>query len=162
MFCCRQQKSTKNVPFFFIFAFQDLQNSVPCLLTWISFFYIKFANFWYITCPVPNLIPILSWVYGLTSRREHSKSNNVNCILMIINQKQYSTPSKLPQLLLLNFSAKFLTERMNKNQCLTNCHFRCLWLLGTMGVTSGIGISMIFYIKKVIKKILRNYRPISI
>ena len=33
--------------------------------------------------------------------------------------------------------------------------------LGTMGVTSGIGISMIFYIKKVIRKMLQNYRPIS-
>ena len=33
--------------------------------------------------------------------------------------------------------------------------------LGTMGVTSRTGISMIFYIKKVIKKILQNYRPIS-
>ena len=32
--------------------------------------------------------------------------------------------------------------------------------LGTMGVTSRTGISMIFYIKKVIKKILQNYRPI--
>ena len=32
---------------------------------------------------------------------------------------------------------------------------------GTMGVTSRTGISMIFYIKKVIKKILQNYRPIS-
>ena len=30
-----------------------------------------------------------------------------------------------------------------------------------MGVTSRTGISMIFYIKKVIKKILENYRPIS-
>ena len=31
--------------------------------------------------------------------------------------------------------------------------------LGTMGVTSRTGISMTFYIKKVIKKILQNYRP---
>ena len=43
-----------------ISAFQDLQNSVPCLLTWISFFYIKFANIWYVTYSVPNLIPIWS------------------------------------------------------------------------------------------------------
>ena len=28
------------------------------LLTYINLFYIKFANFWYITCFVPNLIPI--------------------------------------------------------------------------------------------------------
>ena len=28
------------------------------LLTWISSLYLKFANFWYITCSVPNLIPI--------------------------------------------------------------------------------------------------------
>ena len=33
--------------------------------------------------------------------------------------------------------------------------------LGTMGFTSGTEISMIFYIKKVIKNILQNYRPIS-
>ena len=32
--------------------------------------------------------------------------------------------------------------------------------LGTMGVTSRIGISMIFYIKKEIK-MLQNYKPIS-
>ena len=30
--------------------------------------------------------------------------------------------------------------------------------LGTMGFTSRRGISMIFYMKKVIKKILRNYK----
>ena len=30
-----------------------------------------------------------------------------------------------------------------------------------VGVTSRTGISMIFYIKKVLKKILQNYRPIS-
>ena len=46
--------------FFSFFAFQDLQNSVHCLLTWISFFYIKFPNFCYMTCSVPNLIPIWS------------------------------------------------------------------------------------------------------
>ena len=34
--------------------------------------------------------------------------------------------------------------------------------LGTMGVTSRTGISMIFYMKKVIKKILQNYRSISV
>ena len=28
--------------------------------TYISFFYLKFNNFWYITCFVPNLIPIWS------------------------------------------------------------------------------------------------------
>ena len=33
--------------------------------------------------------------------------------------------------------------------------------INTMGVTSTTGISMIFYIKKVFKKILQNYRPIS-
>ena len=75
---------------YFIFAFQDLQNSAPwgpppplhnalvckiciympkmilsSLLTYISFSYIKFANFWYITCFVPNLIPIWPWSHGL-------------------------------------------------------------------------------------------------
>ena len=33
--------------------------------------------------------------------------------------------------------------------------------IGPIGVTSGTGINMIFYIKKVMKKILQNYRPIS-
>ena len=35
------------------------------LLTWISFLYIKFANFLYIICFVPNLIPIWSQSHGL-------------------------------------------------------------------------------------------------
>ena len=120
-------KNTKNVPFFSIFAFQDLQNSVPCLLTWVSFFYIKFANFWYITCSVPNLIPIWSWVYVLTWKTEYLKSNSIylyaddnkskyssNLRAFLNLQKIFfknSTPSKLPQLLLLNFLANFLTER---------------------------------------------------
>ena len=33
--------------------------------------------------------------------------------------------------------------------------------LGIMGITSRTGISMIFYIKYVIKKILQNYRTFS-
>ena len=33
--------------------------------------------------------------------------------------------------------------------------------LGTMSVTSRTGISMIFYIKKLMKKMLQNYRAIS-
>ena len=41
------------------FVFEDLQNSIPCLLTWISFFYIEFSNFWYLKCSVPILI--LPW-----------------------------------------------------------------------------------------------------
>ena len=32
--------------------------------------------------------------------------------------------------------------------------------LGTMGVTSRTGINMIFYIRKLMKNILQNYRPI--
>ena len=39
--------------------------TLSSLLTWISFFYIKFANFWYIKCSVPNLIPIWPRSYGL-------------------------------------------------------------------------------------------------
>ena len=35
------------------------------LLTSISFLYVKFANFWYITCFVPNMIPIWSQSHGL-------------------------------------------------------------------------------------------------
>ena len=65
----------------FLFAFRNLQNSISGVLhlhyvlvckisiymsmmllwgplTWISFSNIKLANFWYITCFVPNLIPI--------------------------------------------------------------------------------------------------------
>ena len=33
--------------------------------------------------------------------------------------------------------------------------------LGTMGIASRTGISIIFYLKKSDKKILQNYRPIS-
>ena len=58
------------------FVFEDLQNSIPCLLTWISFFYIEFSNFWYLKCSVPILILPWSWVYGLTWKTEHSKSNS--------------------------------------------------------------------------------------
>ena len=38
---------------------------------------MKFANFWYITCCAPNLIPIWSWVYGLPWQTKCSKSNNI-------------------------------------------------------------------------------------
>ena len=126
-FLLSSAKNTKHVPFFFIFAFQDLQNSVPCLLTWISFFYIKFANFWYITCSVPNLIPIWSWLYGLAWKTEYSESNNI--LYTDDNESKYSSNTKgifksakkfyekpytkqIPQLLLLNFLAKFLAERI--------------------------------------------------
>ena len=73
---------------YFIFAFQDLHNSVPwgpplhyvlvhkiliyvskitlaSLLTTIFVFHIKIANFSYITCIAPNLIPIWSESHGL-------------------------------------------------------------------------------------------------
>ena len=75
---------------YFIFIFQDLQNSVPwgpcpplhyvlvckihiympkttlsSLLTWLCFFYIKFTNFWYIKSSVPNLTPIWTRSHGL-------------------------------------------------------------------------------------------------
>ena len=114
-----------------------------------------------------------------------------------------SRPIKLPRLLLMNFLAKFLTERkylvntlifVRQKRCFmksiiseTNIkppsnddltakfykHFSNeltpvlldvydSWgKLGTMGVTSRREISMIFYVKKVIKKILKNYRSIS-
>ena len=39
--------------------------------------------------------------------------------------------------------------------------YDCLGILSIMGVTSRTGISIIFYVIKVIKKILQNYRPIS-
>ena len=32
--------------------------TLTSLLTFIFLFYIKFANFWYITCIVPNFMPI--------------------------------------------------------------------------------------------------------
>ena len=67
---------------YFIFAFKDLQNSVPPLhfvlfckihihmphlkpVNMYIFLYIKFANFWYIIKSVPNLIPIWSCSDGL-------------------------------------------------------------------------------------------------
>ena len=43
------------------------------LLTWISFFYIEFPDFWYITCSVPNLIPIWSRSHGLTWKRVQNR-----------------------------------------------------------------------------------------
>ena len=77
----------------FIFLFQDLQNSVLCLLTWIPFFYIKFANFWYITCSAPSLIPIWSRVYGLTWKTEYSKWNNI-WLYANHNKSKYSSNTK--------------------------------------------------------------------
>ena len=86
-------KSTKNVPFFLIFWFQDLQNSVPFLSTWIYFFDIKFANFWYITCSVPNLISVWSWVYGLTWKTEYSEWNSIQ-LKTDDNKSKYSGNTK--------------------------------------------------------------------
>ena len=37
-------------------------------------FYIKFANFWYITCFVTILIPIWPWPHGLIRKRQHFKN----------------------------------------------------------------------------------------
>ena len=37
------------------------------LLILISFFYMKFANFWYKTCFIPYLISISPWSYGQLS-----------------------------------------------------------------------------------------------
>ena len=52
-------RNTKNVLFFIIFAFQDLQTSVPCLLTSISFLYIKFANIYYLCSQIhTNLVSL--------------------------------------------------------------------------------------------------------
>ena len=120
IFCCHQQKIQK-ICFFFIFLFQGLQNSVSCLLKWISFFYVKFANF---VISVLNFIRIWCWVYGLKDKIFKIKQYLI-CMLMVINQNilailrelldlgnnfvKNSTPSKLPQLL-LNFLAKFLTK----------------------------------------------------
>ena len=145
MCCCRQQKIQKNVPFF-IFVFQELQNSVPCLLTRISFFYIKFANFCYITCSVLDLIPIWSWVHGLTWKTEYSKSSKILLYTDDNKSKYYSntkdtkwlnlqktfmknsTPSKLPQLLLQSFVAKFLTERKYLMNILIFMRRKCFWM----------------------------------
>ena len=133
---------------------------------------------------------------------------NTNLVLSLwtktCKKKWEKSYTKLPQLLQLNFLAKFLTERKylvnililrgrnifrcfiksinpeihNKspgNDDLTaefHKHFLnelapvlffvydSLGKLGTMSVNSRTGISIIFYIKKVIKKI-QNYRPIS-
>ena len=93
MFCCRQQKIQKMCQFFSSFMFQAFQNSVSCLLIRISFFYITFANFWYITCSVPNFIPIWSWVYGLTWKTEYSKSNNIQWYIDD-NKSRYSRNTK--------------------------------------------------------------------
>ena len=47
-------------------ARKEIPPSVKSALTWTSFFYIKFANFQYITYSVPNLVPVCSCVYGRT------------------------------------------------------------------------------------------------
>ena len=39
--------------------------TLSSLLTQIFFFYITFANFWYITCFAPNLTPIWTRSHGL-------------------------------------------------------------------------------------------------
>ena len=69
----------------FISAFEDSIGSPTCIMFWsvkytltympkmilsslliyISFFYVKFSNSWYITCFVPNLIPIWPQSRGL-------------------------------------------------------------------------------------------------
>ena len=124
MFCCRQQKIQKMCHFFVIFVFQDLQNSVPCLLTWISFFYIKFENFCYFCSQFHRNLVLNLWT-NLKDRIFKIKQyfniliiiyQNILAILRaFLNlQKIFSknpTPSILPQLLLLNFLANLLTER---------------------------------------------------
>ena len=42
-----------------------LKMILSSLLIWISFYYIKFDNFWYITCSVPNLISMWLQSQGL-------------------------------------------------------------------------------------------------
>ena len=74
----------------FILAFQDLQNSISCgpplcIMFWsvqytfickddtfkpVFFFSLKFANCWYITCFVPNLIPIWPRSHGLLRQNQ--------------------------------------------------------------------------------------------
>ena len=50
-------------PLYFTFHFCKIHGymakiTLSSLLTWMSFFYIRFADFWYIACFVPNLMPV--------------------------------------------------------------------------------------------------------
>ena len=123
MFYCHQQKIQK-ICFFFIFVFQGFQNSVPSLLTWISFFSIKFENFCYFCSQFPRNLVLSLWA-NLKDRIFKIKQyfnivmviyqNILEILRAFLNLQKYfyknPTPSILPQLLLLNFLAKFLTER---------------------------------------------------
>ena len=85
MFClnCHQcfsaiSKKYKKCAIFFHFCIsRSSKFSFMAVNMDIFFVYIKFANFCCITCTVPNLIPIRSWVYGLTWKTEYSKSNTI-------------------------------------------------------------------------------------
>ena len=132
---------------FHIFAFQGLQNLVPwvpplhfvlvCkmhiyipkmtllnLLIWISFFYIKFANFWYITCSVPYLIPIwnldsIPWTNlkgGICKIKQY-----LNYILMIINENILAILRTF-----LNMQKNFF-EKLYTKQTSTTATTQCLY-----------------------------------
>ena len=59
------------------------------------------------------------------------------------------------------FTAEFYKHFSNELALVLLDVYDCLGILGIMGVTSRTGISIIFYVIKVIKKTLQNYRPIS-
>ena len=45
--------------------------TLSSLLTYMTFFYAKFAKFWYTTCFVPNLIPVWPQSHGLLRRLDN-------------------------------------------------------------------------------------------
>ena len=73
--CCEQDEPVHNLSLGFVEWSCVAVNTIPLhytvmpkitlssQFTWISFFHIKFANFWHITCSVPNLAPI-PWTIG--------------------------------------------------------------------------------------------------
>ena len=71
-FCIWRPSKFSCMEFSFCIMFWSVKHTFTCqkwhfpsLLTWISFFHIKFANFWHLTCSVPTLIPIWPQSHGL-------------------------------------------------------------------------------------------------
>ena len=87
-FCIsRPSKFSAPIAFFLFFKIHIYmpKMTISSLLTWITFFYIKFANFLYIICSVSNLIPFWSRPHGLYYtcpwRLSNQKSNKFTYLI---------------------------------------------------------------------------------